>query len=131
MTGLPQTLISGFSCGDFHAGSFSASHNKRSYAHATTANKTITQTIRVISLVAPNTSPVTPLKFLCAMATMTRLVITAAITMNTPAQRSRGNRYRKRNHQCNDEAQVAFAAMHGFQETVSSCLGELIFQPKP
>src|SRR5208283_2861548 len=75
---------------DSHTGSFSASHNKCCYAHATTANKTITQTILVISLVAPNTSPVTPLKCLCAMATMTKLVIMAASTVKAPAQCSRG-----------------------------------------
>ena len=89
--------------GDLHAGSFSASHNKRNYAHATTANKTITQTIRVISFVAPNTSPVTPLKCLCAIATMTKLVIMAANTMKAPAQPSRGKATTKEINNCNDE----------------------------
>ena len=105
-----------FFFGEFHAGAFAASHNQRNYTHATTANKTTTQTIRVNSLVAPKTSPVTPLKCLCATATITKPVITACQNGEDACPTKKRQSNRKRNHQCHNQTQVAFASMHGFQK---------------
>src|SRR3990170_6223204 len=85
-----RNLLDRFLFREHHPRALSTRHNNRGYTHPITANKAIIQTILDSSFVAPKTSPVTPLKCLCEIPTITRPAITATSTATAPANHNKG-----------------------------------------